>query len=595
MKFPNIYKLIKTQSEKYKGRPVFYERRQGLWHAITWESFLQDAIDFACALQSFSLAKGRSVGVWMDNRPEWAIADVGIILAQGISVGLYPTSSAEQCQYILAHADAEFVLVDTAERLKKILALQNALPNLKHLIVLDQALSDEPRGVMALEKFLQAGRDQGKDFANSLTTEAENAVEDDIAMMIYTSGTTGYPKGACLSHRYVINSADSVVQSLGLKDSDTAFSYLPFCHVAERIAGFYTRLFAGITAYFVDDIANLYTYMLEVKPTIFASLPRFYEKIHARILADVEQLPATEKEQFFVALETGRRLSRLGQAGQIESENLVQDDEPSTRLLTQMINKYTGGNIRLMTSGGAPLPLEIGEFFEALGIPILEAYGLTENVCVAFNRPSRHRFGTVGQPMVGCDIRFADDDEILVRSQMMFSGYYRAPEKTAEMFADGWLLTGDLGAFDADGFLKITGRKKEILVTSTGKNIAPLVLENMLKEHRLVSHAMVYGDNKSYLVAMITLHQIELEEFARLNGLHFSSYAELTQRAEIRALVGQLVESVNAKVSSTEAIKKFFVLDHDLSVEADEITPTLKVKRNLVTARYQDLFESLYL
>jgi long-chain acyl-CoA synthetase len=240
------------------------------------------------------------------------------------------------------------------------------------------------------------------------------------------------------------------------------------------------------------------------------------------------------------------------------------------------------------------LPLEIGEFFAAAGIPILEAYGLTENLCVAFNRPNRQKFGSVGIAMPGCEIKIAADGEILVRSNMLFSGYYKEPEKTAEMFRDGWLLTGDLGEMDEQGFLKITGRKKELIVTSTGKNIAPLLLENLIKEHPLISHAMVYGDGKSYLVALITLNQVELEEFACTGNIRYETYAALTNHPEIIRLVQQIIDGVNSKVSSTESIKNFRILDKDLSLNADEVTPTMKVKRNVVAARYKTLFEALY-
>jgi long-chain acyl-CoA synthetase len=342
MKFPNIYSFIETQTQKYAGRQVFYVRRNGEWQGITWESFFQDSIDFACALKTLSHNKGKSVCVLMNNRPEWAIADVGIIIGQGISVGLYPTSSAEQCQYILAHAEAEFVLVDTADRLEKILQIQPALPCLKNIIVLDESLSNEVKGVIGYETFMQSGRDNRQRLMNALKADAVKTSAETIAIMVYTSGTTGNPKGACLSHRYVINSAESVVESLELCDTDTAFSYLPFCHVGERIAGFYTRLFAGITAYFLDNVANLYTDMLEVKPTIFASLPRFFEKIHARIMADIERLSAVERQQFFKALETGRKLSHLHQAEKAGSTDLIQQTRQAITPLTQKVQEYTG-------------------------------------------------------------------------------------------------------------------------------------------------------------------------------------------------------------------------------------------------------------
>jgi long-chain acyl-CoA synthetase len=281
---------------------------------------------------------------------------------------------------------------------------------------------------------------------------------------------------------------------------------------------------------------------------VFASLPRFFEKIHARAVLD----GATQ------------------------------------------IKDYFGGRIRLATSGGAPLPLEVAEFFDAAGLPILQAYGLTENICVAFNRADNHKFGTVGPPMPGCEVKIAADGEIMVRSEMMFSGYYKAPEQTAEMFREGWLLTGDIGELDADGFLKITGRKKELIVTSTGKKVSPALIENMLKEHHLISHALVYGEGKSYLVALITLNPAEAAEFLRAHEV--AAGAESLARSEsMRKLVQEMIDAVNARVSSSESIKKFAILDHDFEIEKDEVTPTGKLKREVVTAHQRDLIESLYL
>jgi long-chain acyl-CoA synthetase len=320
---------------------------------------------------------------------------------------------------------------------------------------------------------------------------------------------------------------ESLRQPIPLYDTDVAFSHLPSCPVAERISGLYNRLYAGASAYFVDDLARLGEYMLDVKPTVFASLPRFFEKIHARAVAD--NFEATRVKDYF------------------------------------------GGRIRLATSGGAPLPLEVAEFFAAAGLPILQAYGLTENVCVAFNRPDNYKFGTVGPPMPGCEVRIAADKEILVRSEMMFSGYYKAPEETAKVFDDGWLLTGDLGEMDEDGFLKIIGRKKELIVTSTGKKIAPALLENMLKEHHVVSQAMVYGEGRSYLVALITLNGVATRE-----------------------AVQAIVDDVNRRVSSTESIKRFAILERDFEIERDEITPTGKLKRDVIAERFRSVIDGLY-
>jgi long-chain acyl-CoA synthetase len=373
-----------------------------------------------------------------------------------------------------------------------------------------------------------------------------------------------------------------------------AFSYLPYCHVAERISGLYNRLYSGTPAYFVDDPARLWDYILELRPRMFPSLPRFFEKVHARIVSDLANSSVAERELFNEVLELGRKISGRRQSKTPVPATLQQEYDSKAPPIVERVKGYFGGQIEFATSGGAPLPREIAEFFDAFGIPILQAFGLTENLCVAFNRPDDYKFGTVGRPMPGCAVRIADDGEILVSSEMMFSGYYKEPEQTAAVFKNKWLLTGDLGELDADNFLKITGRKKELIVTSTGKNIAPALLENILKEHHLISQVMVYGDGKSYLVALITLNPAETESYARSANLAYQDFASLTRSEPIQELVQREVERVNARVSSTEAIKRFAVLDHDLSIEADEITPTMKVKRKVVTERYREIIEGLY-
>ncbi|HEV8428859.1 MAG TPA: AMP-dependent synthetase/ligase [Pyrinomonadaceae bacterium] len=557
MEYPTVYSLFADRVKKYAAnnvepKDVFYFRSAERWQGISWQRFEQETFDFAVALLSLGLKCGGSICILMGNVPEWPISDIGTIMAGGVGVGLYPTSSAEQVAYIINHSDAEFVLVDSHEQLQKVLSVRDQLAKVRQIITLDESSRQEPEAgtglplhaapanglVSSYRDLIARGRSERARLSPLLKERAEGANPDDIAIMVYTSGTTGLPKGACLSHRYIINSVESLRQTIPIYDTDVSFSYLPFCHVAERISGLYNRLYAGASAYFVDDLARLGEYMLEVKPTVFASLPRFFEKIYARAVADMQRLPVAEWPDF-----------------------------KSTR-----VKDYFGGRIRLATSGGAPLPLEVAEFFAEAGLPILQAYGLTENVCVAFNRPDNYKFGTVGPPMPGCEVRLANDKEILVRSEMMFSGYYKAPEETAKVFSDGWLLTGDLGEFDEDGFLKIIGRKKELIVTSTGKKISPALLENMLKEHHVVSQAMVYGEGRSYLVALITLNS-----------------------PAPRETIQGIIESVNQRVSSTESIKRFAILDRDFEIGRDELTPTGKLKRDVITECFRDVIEKLYL
>ncbi len=536
--FQNVYSLFRAQTEKYGDMPVFYTRVGDEWRSQTWREFEEQAHDAACAFLAKGLTRGASVAILAGNIPEWSIVDIAAIAAGGVGVGVYPTSSPDQCEYIINHSDAEFVVVDTAAQLKKLSGLQ--LPKVKEILVIEPngTLLDGP--VSAFDDFLKLGRERRDELIPQVEDIGHNAAFDDVAIMVYTSGTTGEPKGAMLSHRYILNSVESLRQSVPIFDTDIAFSYLPGCHVAERISGIYNRLYNGTPAYFVNDLSRLYEYMLEVRPTVFASLPRFFEKIHAAIVA----------------------------------KNGTDKVDP------QVVNKAFGGRMRLLTSGGAPLPNEIAQFFADAGLPILQAYGLTENICVAFNTVAEHKFGTVGKPMPMCEVRIAEDGEILVKSPMMFSGYYKALDETAEMFNDeGWLKTGDLGELDREGFLKITGRKKEIIVLSSGKNVAPALIENLVKESHLISHCMVHGDGRSYCVALITINETEAANMCR---------------EEIQGLVEQAVQRANSRVSNSEQIKRFTILDRDFSVETDEVTPTLKLKRSVVARHFKHVIDKLY-
>jgi long-chain acyl-CoA synthetase len=594
MQYPNIYSLFRDRAEHYRGRDLFFVRQGEGWEGISWERFEAEVHEFASALIAEGLAKGGSVAILMGNVPAWPVSDLGTIIAGGVSVGLYQTSSAEQCRYIINHSDAEFVLVDGATQLEKILRVRESLTKVRLIVVLDEKAASEEEGVLSYRRFLALGAERLKETRAVIEERARHAEPGETVIMVYTSGTTGLPKGACLSHRYVINSVESLLAAVPIFDSDVSFSYLPYCHVAERISGLYNRLYAGAAAYFVEDPTKLWDYMQEVRPTVFPSLPRFFEKVHARAVSDLDNATAQERELFDEVLGLGKEIERLRQHGEPVPEELQQEYEAKVGPIQARIKGYFGGRLRLATSGGAPLPQEIAEFFAALGLPILQAYGLTENVCVAFNRPDSYRFGTVGPPMPGCRVKIAADGEILVQSEMMFSGYYKEPEKTAEMFCDGWLLTGDMGEQDADGFLKITGRKKELIVTSTGKNIAPALIENLLKEHHLISQALVYGDGKSYLVALITLNALETESYARAHAVSYNKFADLTRSPEVLALVEKIVEEVNGRVSSTEVVRRFAILDHDFTIEAEEITPTMKLKRKVLTQRYADILEGLY-
>ncbi len=536
MLYQNVYSLFRSQCAKYGEKPVFYTKSGSGWSVQTWAEFEERTLALACAFLAKGLKRGASVAILAGNVPEWTIADIAAIAAGGVGVGIYPTSSPEQCAYIIEHSDAEFVITDSRAQLAKVAS--SKFENVREILCIEDG---------SFERFLDLGREHRSEYLPQVEAIGGSLHAEDIAIMVYTSGTTGQPKGAMLSHRYVLNSVESLRLSVPIFDTDVSFSYLPGCHVAERISGIYNRLYNGTSVHFVDDLSRLYEYMLDVRPTVFASLPRFFEKMHSAIVLKHAE-------------------------GTIER---------------QAVKDGFGGRIRLLTSGGAPLPTEIAQFFANAGVPILQAYGLTENICAAFNTFEHLKFGTVGRPMPMCEIKIAADGEILISGRLMFSGYYKEPEKTAEMFTDdGWLLTGDLGELDEDGFLRITGRKKEMIVLSSGKNVAPALIENMIRESHLISQCFVYGDGRSYCVALVTLNPAE----AAFAG----TYAEMAKSEVMRAAVEKIIAAANTRVSNSEQVKRFAILERDLDAEHDEVTPTMKLKRKVVAGNFKELLEKLY-
>ena len=557
MNFRNVYQLFREQTERYGPEPVFHTRAGDGWSSTTWRQFEDDVHAAACGLRALGLEAGDGVSILAGNAPEWPVMDLAAIAAGGVGVGIYPTSSPEQCEYIIGHSESGIVFVDTHLQFKKIKALP--MPNVRAVIVgsggedLAEGTDDGTR-VLGYRSLLELGEENRTRLLADIEKGAMEKGLEDIAIMVYTSGTTGVPKGVMLSHRYILNSCESLRRSVPIFHDDVCFSYLPFCHVAERISGLYNRLYNGTAAYFVDDLSRLYEYMLEVRPTVFASLPRFFEKIYAKVISE--------------------------HGADASPEDVV---------------AAFGGRARLLTSGGAPLPLDVAELFARSGIPILQAYGLTENICVAFNRADDNKFGTVGKPMPMCEVRIADDGEILVNSEMMFSGYFKDPAATREMFdEEGWLKTGDLGSLDEDGFLSVTGRKKEIIVLSSGKNVAPALVENLIKQNHMVSNVFLHGDERNYCVALITLNIAEAEAFCAARGIEARGYRAVMNEPAVIESVAETVANANSKVSSSEQIKRYAILARDLSQEEGELTPTMKLKRDVVGKNFKAELDALY-
>jgi long-chain acyl-CoA synthetase len=609
-KYENIYALLEERVRQDGPKAAYYEQIGGVWRATSWQELRNLADLFGMALMARGFQPNDRVAILSANRLIWPVADLGTIAAGGISVGLYPSSSPAQCEYILNHAQAGFVLVDTRQQLEKILAIRSNLTAAPTIIVAEPGdYGDEH--ILVWSEFLQSGtqaRLAGGE--GRLLQTARAGRYEDTAIIVYTSGTTGQPKGACLSHRYVLASCESLEKTVcdinaslpaeivaqHQSEPFVALSFLPFCHVGERISGMYHRLNLGIAGYLIHDMSRLYQIMLEVNPHTFAGLPRFFEKIYAKILNDVANGDGYQPAEFAAALELNKEIKRLRREGQVVPEDMLTRYADFDARIYRKVRANLGSRMLAASSGAAPIPPEVLDLFEyGANLTIFEAYGLTEFVCGAFNTPTARKPFSVGKPMHLCQLRIAPDGEILLRGHLMFSGYYRDEKETAEVIdSDGWLHSGDIGRLDTEGFLFITGRKKEFIKTSTGKKIAPLAIENLCKRHHLISNVMVYGDNRNYLTALITLNPLELCAFAKRAGISLTSYAALTALPQVRQVVESAIAAANQQVSSTEQIKKFTILEQDFSIEASEITPTGKVKRQVVTEKYHTVIAAMY-
>ncbi len=528
------------------------------------------------------LEHGDKVSILSHTRPEWTYANLAILAAGTVSVSIYQTNSAEECHYVLEHSESKAVFVEDAEQLAKVREVQADLPHLQHVVIFD------PSGDVGDAISLEELRARGAGREASELEERTNAVtKDDIAITIYTSGTTGPPKGCLISHG---NYRDvcTMSESMGsFEDDDVTYLFLPLAHAFAKLVQYISIDLGGALAYWEKDAQKIVPNLMEVKPTYFPSVPRMFEKIYTLATS-----AAPDRAQLDQAVQVGLKVRLAQDAGEEVPAELQAGFDKAEEALYKNVRAIFGGRIRQCVTGAAPISQEILEFFYACGVPVMEGYGMTETSTVATsNTPDDFRFGSVGKPITGVEAKVAEDGELLLRGANIFQGYYKNEEATGETLVDGWLHTGDLGRIDEDGFVYIVGRKKDIIITAGGKNITPANLENGLKQNRWISQAVVIGDRRPYLVALITLDAEEAPAFAEQHGV---SVEDLPESEAMRTEVQAAVDEVNAKVGPVEQIKKFRILEEDLSQESGELTPTLKVKRNVVHEKHADAIEELY-
>ncbi|HXF81274.1 MAG TPA: AMP-binding protein [bacterium] len=582
------------------GRAVALRRKAfGIWRPITWAEYARQVRRVAHALLALGLRHGERVGILGENRPEWLYSDLGVQSVGGVSVGIYATSSPEQVHYILDHSEARFVVVEGEEQLDKLLEVRDALPRLERIIVMDpEGLRQfaDPQ-VLMFEAFLQLGDAHAQAHPRAVDEALARLRPDDLALIIYTSGTTGPPKGAMLSHHNIMWEVRTACAScIPAREGDELLSYLPLAHIAERSFSITIPVFCGCTVNFAENLDTVPQNLREVRPTVIFAVPRIWEKLYSGIVLRMKDADAVKRAAFALALGVGRAYAAARLARRRPALGLRLAYGLAYRAVLLPLRHRLGlDRVRIALSAAAPISPDILRFFWGLGVEIREIYGQTEGSGLTTAHPIGDVvLGTVGKPVGGIEVRLAEDGEICVRSPGVFQGYFKDPEQTAKTIVDGWLHSGDVGEFDEAGNLRITDRKKDIFINAYGKNIAPQYVENKLKFSPYINDAVVIGDRRKYLVALIVIDEDNVSKWAQERRVPFTTFTDLAQSPEVRKLIAAEVEAVNRTLSSPEQVKKFALLPKRLYQEDGEVTPTMKVKRKVIMEKFGDLIEALY-
>jgi long-chain acyl-CoA synthetase len=566
-------------------------KKDGAYVPLSTKDFGDRVRFFSLGLRQLGLGPGDRMIILSENRPEWVMADFAALCRGALTVPIYTTLVPEQTRYIIDDSDASIVVVSDEAQWRKIESVRSGLDKVRHYITLRP---EAPAGVLTMEEVCDMGRKADAADPGLFEREALRVRPEDEASLIYTSGTTGVPKGVILTHGNFVNNIIAVSTVIQFSHKDTVLSFLPLSHVLERMVTF-TYMFKGCSIAYSESVETVAQNLLEIKPHIMVSVPRVFEKIYAKVMDNVLSSSGLKRKIFFWAINVGKAWGALKVSGRDIPAALRFKRNLAHKLVFAKIIAKTGGRVRFFVSGGAPLSKDIAEFFYAIGLVILEGYGLTETApALSINTFEAIRFGSVGKPVPGVRIRIARDGEILAKGPNIMKGYYKKEAETREVFEDDWFKTGDIGHIDGDGFLVITDRKKDIIVTSGGKNVAPQPIENLLKTIPCVTTAVVVGDRKRFVAALIVPDFAKLEEYARTAGIAFRDRTELVRDPRVVDFVKSEVDRATPGLAPYERIKKIALLERDFEIERDEITPSLKVKRAIVEKQYKDVIDGLY-
>jgi len=586
-----LNQLFLNTIKSYPKDDLLLSKKEGKYVPISTEEFADRVKCFSLGLRDLGLEAGDKLIILSENRPEWVISDVANLCLGGITVPIYTSLIPEQIKYIIDDSDAKIVVVSDQGQWQKIEAIKSELTKVTSYIT---CLSEAPEGVLTFAQVLERGRKMDKQNPGLFEKMALEVKPDAIASIIYTSGTTGPPKGVMLTHNNIFSNVKTCSSILPFKDTDTVLSFLPLSHILERMAMF-AYLHNGMSIGFAESIDTLGENLLEVRPYIMVNVPRVLEKIYEKVIDNVQASSSLKRKIFFWAVKVGRKYGRKKILNQPIPKLLQFKRNLANKLVFSKVYAKTGGRVRFFLCGGAPLSKDIAEFFYAIGLTIIEGYGLTEtSPVITVNTFENLKFGTVGKPIPGVDVRIDEDGEILTKGPHVMNGYYKKEAASREAFEGGWFHTGDIGHFDEEGFLVITDRKKDIIVTSGGKNVAPQPIEGILNLNPYISNALVIGDSRKFISALVVPNFEKLEEYAKQNNISFEDHCDLVKNEEIVRFIQEQVDRSVPNLASYEKVKKIALLDKEFEIEKGEITPTLKVKRNIVEEKYRGVIDAMY-
>lgn len=594
--FRSVPDMLRSNAEKFSSRLALKYRKQGVFVTLTYSAYYERALMVARGLLKMQVKPGDRIAILSENRAGWVIADMGILCAGAVTVPIYPTNTPEQIEYMVNHSGAKIVFVSGKFQYSKLLKVREAMPGLELVVSFERFLGDPSFPVTTFYQLSEIDSPITDEEKKEIEAVIDRITPEEMLTLIYTSGTTGVPKGVMLSHNNILSNTQYLTEQSGVIDkNDVLLSFLPLSHILERTAGYYLTIRNGAMLAFADSIEKVPENMTEIRPTVMVSVPRLFEKIYHRIFENAHQMSKIKNMLFHWGVEVGKKYVEATYINKQPSTLLNMKYALADRLIFSKIRARFGGNMKLFCSGGAPLDKTINEFFWVIGIPIFEGYGLTEtSPALSFNNFVHIRFGSVGVALEQTEFKIAEDGEILVKGPQIMLGYYHDPVATAEAIQDGWFKTGDVGHIE-DGFLFITDRKKELIITAGGKNIAPQPIENALKMDKYVTSAFVYGDRKPYLTALIVPNIERLLEFAKEKHIHYYVLDDLVMHEPVQKLFEQRLAEINSHLAPYETIKKFVLLIHDFSIEGGELTPTLKLRRKIIYEKYKHRLEDLYI